>query len=255
MSLSPQALFRGLVQRVLPSAPNADSQNNDVAVRQWSYGELATQPMIRKSHALADEGSYFIANNVQTAQNRPIGTSFSAIVPWFIIQNQSQSNRLYLDYLAITAVTATTAASAAVATFLAIVIDSTLRFSANGTALTPVNPNMASVNASGAAIWSNGGSALAATAASAAARTLVGQRILRPAASATALSVVGDFHLLTFGGVEGAAGQTAATASIMPQNLPPVIVGPGMSAVIYTWLSATTPAAGTDIGEIGFFVR
>ena len=254
--LSPQSLIRGLVQRALPSVPNTDSANNDAAIRQFSYGEIVTQPLVRKAHNLADEGSYFVANMGVSAQNRPIGTSYSATAPWFIIQNQTVSQRLYLDYLAITAVTATTAASGANYTAVAIAIDPILRYSTNGTAMTLLCPNLMASNPTGINAYGPSSSAMTASAASGSVRLIVPQRLLRPAASGTALSVVGDVNLLNFGGVEGAVGSiTIANANIMPQNFPPVIIGPGHSAVIYTWLNATTPAAGTDLGEIGFWVR
>src|SRR5438552_1906114 len=63
--ISPQALFRGLVARVLPTF-NADSQNNDIAARMDPYGGLFTQPLVRKAHGLADAGSYFVTNNGQS---------------------------------------------------------------------------------------------------------------------------------------------------------------------------------------------
>ena len=257
--LSPQALIKGIVSRALPSL-NSDNTNSDVAFRQASYGELFSQPLVRKAHNLADEGSYFVTNTGQSAYNRPVGTSYSATAPWVLIQNQTAAQRLYLDYIAITAVTASTAASGAAYTALSISIDPVLRFSANGTNLTgnlvsPCGATPSPLN-NGIVVYGPGSSALTATAASALARQVVGLRILRPAASGTALSVVGDMHLLNFGGVEGVAGSiTVANANIIPMNLPPVSIGPGQSALVSTWCSATTPAAGTDAIEIGGWLR
>ena len=54
--LSPQALVRGIVQRALPSATNPDNINSDVALRQFPYGEIATQPIVRKAHNLESKG-------------------------------------------------------------------------------------------------------------------------------------------------------------------------------------------------------
>jgi hypothetical protein len=88
--LSPQALFRGLVQRALGS-PNADSSNIDVAVRQSTYGELYNQPLVRKAHNLADEGSYFVANNAQTGIASAYNTAFTATAPFMLIYNGTRT--------------------------------------------------------------------------------------------------------------------------------------------------------------------
>src|SRR3954470_18246381 len=103
--LSPQALIRGLVQRTLPSI-NPDSANNDVALRQGSYGEIYNQPLVRKAHNLADEGSYFVATNAQTAIVPTYGTSLVATSPFITVYNANATARLYLDYIALVAVVA-----------------------------------------------------------------------------------------------------------------------------------------------------
>src|SRR5882762_11209058 len=103
--LSPQALLRGLVARALPSL-NADSQANDVGLRLGAYGEQYTQPLVRKTHNLADEGSYFVTNNAQTGIVPTYGTAFSATAPFILIYNGQTANRLYLDYLALVAIAA-----------------------------------------------------------------------------------------------------------------------------------------------------
>src|SRR6266404_1764008 len=145
--ISPQALIRGLVQRALPSL-NPDSSNNDVAARFGSYGELYNQPLVRKSHNLADEGSYFIINNGQTGITPPLATGFVATTPALVIyNNDTLSRRLYLDYINLTslvAVTATTSVVGEANAFFAAVIDNGNRYSSGGTVLpAPVNPNMA----------------------------------------------------------------------------------------------------------------
>lgn len=254
MALSPQALIKGIVARALPSL-NADGYNTDVAARLHSYGEMMTMPVVRKAHVLADEGSYYVANNGTTAVSRQIGTSFSATVANLVIQNNSTTQRLFVDYIANTAVTATTAASGATLTNYAIVIDNGSRYSSGGTNILPISPNMAASTPSNIATIYTG--QVTATAATSAARTIIGQRIFRPAASATALSVIGDMVYLNFGGVEGAeAGSlTVANPSIVPHSVAPIVLGPSQSMVLYLWLTATTPAAGTDLWEVGFWVR
>src|SRR5437870_2109328 len=98
MSLSPQALIKGLVQRALPTL-NPDSANNDIALRQEPSGGIYTQPLVRKHHVLADEGSYWVANSGQTGITPPLGVGFVATVAALTIyNNDSAQRRLFLDY-------------------------------------------------------------------------------------------------------------------------------------------------------------
>src|SRR4051812_16825581 len=253
--LSPQALIRGIVQRALPTI-NPDSTNNDVAIRQGAYGEVYTQPLVRKQHNLADEGSYFVATNNQTAIVPTYGTSLVATSPFITIYNgNTNGQRIYLDYIALVAVVAGAQTTTAGYTAASVVIDNTNRYTSGGTAITGiVNPNMVSATASGATI--NCG-AIVAPAASGSARTVVGLRNLRPSVSTTVINVVGDMNLLTFGSVKGAVGSiTVANANIMPQALPPVIIGPGHTALLYIWYPVVSaPSAATYAPEIGFWVR
>lgn len=253
MSLSPQALFRGLVQRALPSF-NSDSANNDVAVRQAAYGELYTQPLVRKSHNLADEGSYYTANNAQTAIASAYNTAYTATAPYLSIYNANSVARAYIDYLALTAVVAGASTTTAGYLAAAVVIDAGNRYSSGGTQLTPNNANSANGNASNVTVWCG---AVTATAATAAARTLVGLRNLRPSVSATVVNVVGDMHLLNFGSVEGATGSIViANANIMPQALPPLVIPPLSSALIYLFYPVmSAPSAATFAPELGLWVR
>ena len=257
--LSPQAFIKGIVSRALPFF-NPDNYNSDVAARQWSYGELATMPMVRKQHNLADEGSYYVTNNAQTGIVPTYGTSFSATAPFITIYNGSTSSRLYLDYIALTAIAAGASTTTAGYTAAAVCIDNTNRYTSGGTNLSSniVSPNMAvPANASAATI--NCG-AITAAAASPAARTVCGIRNLRPSISSTVINVIGDMNLLTFGGVEGAAsGQisiTAGVANVIPQSFPPVVIGPGHTALFYLWYpTLSAPSAATYAPEIGFWVR
>jgi hypothetical protein len=254
--LSPQALLRGLVARALPPT-NADSQNNDVPIRMDSYGGLYTQPLVRKTHNLADEGSYFVCNNAQTAIGPTFGTAFAAASPFILIYNGQSSARLYLDYIALVTVVAGTCTTTAGYTAAAVVLDQGNRYSSAGSNLSAniVNPNMASVAGAPSGVLVYCG-AIVATAANTA-RTVVGIRNIRPNVSSTVIGIVGDMNLITFGSVEGSTGSiTVANANIMPQSFPPVVVGPGQSALLYLWYPVmTAPTAATYAPEIGFWVR
>lgn len=252
--LSPQAFIRGLAQRALPTF-NPDSSNVDVGSRYGSYGENFVLSLVRKQHVLADEGSYFTATNNQTGIVPTYGTSLVATSPFITIYNSNAVARLYLDYIALVAIAAGAQTTTAGYTAISVVIDAINRYTSGGSALTAniVNPNMAANNVSGAII--NCG-AIVAPAASAA-RTVVGIRNIRPSVSTTVINVVGDMNLLTFGSVEGATGSiTVANANIMPQALPPVIIGPGQTALLYIWYPVVSaPSAATYAPEIGFWVR
>jgi hypothetical protein len=255
--LSPQALIKGLVSRALPSL-NPDGFNSDVAFRQFPYGEMATQPLVRKSHNLADEGSYYVTNNVSTAV-APTYTGYLATTPFITLQNNNPPGgpRLYLDYIVLQAAVAGAFASAGVSTNIAVAIDNTLRYASGGTVITS---NIANVN--GAMSVNNSNIAVAcgavtASAASPAVRLPVSNRIIRPAVSATVIGVVGDSFFLNFGGVEQAmsASIVIANVSIIPMPLPPVVVPPGGTVLIYLFYNATTPSAATYLVEVGFWVR
>jgi hypothetical protein len=253
--LSPQALFKGLVSRALPSI-NVDSFNNDVAARLDPYGAFFTQPLVRKTHNLADEGSFFVTNNAQTGIVPTYGTAFAATSPFITVFNGSASQRCSLDYAALVAIVAGAQTTLAGYTALAVITDVGNRYSSGGTNLTAniVSPNQAFTGGNPAlTIWCG---AIVATAATTA-RTIVGVRNIRPSVSATIINVVGDMNLLTFGSVEGSTGSiTVANANIMPQALPPVIIGPNQTALIYLWYPVmTAPSAATYAPELGLWVR
>jgi hypothetical protein len=254
--LSPQALIRGLVSRGRPSF-NPDSLNNDVALRQWSYGESAVMSVVRKAHLLADEGSYFTIHNNQTGVTTNNGTSFSATAPFLIVQNGNSvasGLRVYLDYLALVTTTAGSAASGASSINAAVAIDSALRFSSGGTTLgAPQGVNMDQSLVSNVTCYVG---AVTASAASGAARTLCGFRILRPTVSATVLDVLGEQKYCNFGNVEGGQGSfTLANANLITNTFPAVVIGPQSSALFYIWTTSTTPVTPQYAPEIGLWVR
>jgi hypothetical protein len=256
MTVSTQALIKGLVARADPT-PNNDSANNDVALRLDTWGGAFTSPMVRKQHTLADAGVYYVCNNAQTAIAPTYGTSLVATSPFIVISNGTASQRLYLDYIALTTTTAGACTTTTGYTAAAIYIDNILRYTSGGTNLstTIYNPNMVvGVNNSAASIYCG---AIVAPAASGAVRCICGLRNIRPGVSTTFFSAAGDMNLLTFGSVEGATGSiTIANANIMPQAFPPVILGPGHTMLLYLWYPVlTAPSAGVYAPEIGFWVR
>jgi hypothetical protein len=258
MALSPQALIKSLVQRALP-AKQPDGASNDVAPRLFSYGEVFSQPMVRKSHALADEGSYYTVGNAQTAIVPTYGTALAATSPFILLFNGQPIGGLNLaiDYVALTNAVAGVCTTAVGFTALTVVVDTGNRYTSGGTNLTAniVNVNLgAAQGATGLLAYCG---AIVATAASANARTLVGQRNIRPGVTTLLYSVVGDLNLLNFGSVEGAVGSiTIANANIMPMALPPLLLPPQCSALLYVYTPVlTAPSAATYVPEIGFWLR
>ena len=255
--LSPQAFIRGIVGRVLPSI-NLDSANNDIGVRQWSYGEVVTQPMVRKNAALSDEGTYWTLNSAQTGITPPLATGFVATTPSLVIFN-NDTRKLALDYVNLAQIVAVTSTSstAGAPCPMAIVIDTGNRYSSGGTALTLQNTNQNN-QAPKPQISAYYG-AITATAASSAAQTPVGYRVRRPTASTSALTVLGDDFYFNFGGVEGMLAQsiTIANATLISQPLPPIVIGFNQSVLIYEWWPNSTPAGGASgvVPEIGFVMR
>lgn len=258
--LSPQALIKGVIAKLRPVI-NSDSQNNDVAVRLGAYGEFYNQPLVRKSHNLADEGSYFTVNNAQTGIASAYNTAYTATAPFITIYNGNTAAgapTVYLDYCALVAIVAGASTTAAGYIAAAVVLDVGNRYSSGGTNLTTLivnpNPNAPTTSPTGVAIFCG---AITASAASGSARTIVGVRNLRPNVSATVINVVGDMNLINFGSVEGATGSiVVANANIMPQAFPPILVPPGWTALLYlTYPVMSAPSAATFAPELGFWVR
>jgi len=252
MALSPTQIIQGFVSRILP-AFNTDGYNSSVTARQSSYGELCTQPLVRKSHNLADEGSYWTASSA-TGIVVTYGTTITATSPALTIYNGNTSKSVGVDYLALTAIVAGAQTTAAGYTGIQIVVDTGNRYSSAGTQLTPVNVNLLSAGAANVTVWFG---ALVATAASANARTTVTSRNIRPSVSTTVINVVGDMNLLNFGSVEGATGSiVVANANIMPQAFPPLVIPPLSTGLIYIYYPImTAPSAATYAPELGFWIR
>jgi hypothetical protein len=251
------ANLQGFVSRILPGA-NADNQNSTVNERLWRYGETPTVGLLRKQSALAEEGSYRLALNGQTAILAPAAAAFVATTPALVIFNANAVGgaNICLDYLSLGRTTAVgTWASAGINEQIAVVIDNGNRYTSGGTALTVVSPNMALSSATGATITAG---AITATAATAAARTVVGARVMRQAASATVCGVIGEEFRLNFGGVESGSNGTVtiALATFQGLSLPPVIVAPQTSALIYYIMNGTTPSAPSSfLTELGYYER
>ena len=259
MALSASALIRGLVSRLLPQ-PNADSQNNDVALRLKRYGDVI-DPIFTK-HVLADEGAYYTAcmTPAQAALAYGLQTSFADIAGFVAVMNtdlplgQGTGKRVYLDYIKFILSVAPASATAA---WVAIKIDSTNRTpSANQSLITPSNMNMDSSLGSISKVWFPTGGTLTLPVAGGAARLVTGNLCLR-----TVIPVVSDEFIISFGNTDFSQidqNQPAALATVatVRKSAPPFIIGPQQFALIHLWFpgNAVTAASFSNI-EVGLVER
>lgn len=260
--LSPSALFKGIVSRNLPAA-FMDNSQVDVPSRFDRFGEQFVVPIVRKQHALASEGSYFLTNNnSQTGLLSTPATGFVATTPAMIVFNNdsptsSNYKRINLDFLNLVTTVVGSAASALVNLQAALYIDNGNRYVSGGTEITAniVSPNMDLRPASITKVYFG---ALTASAATLSARAISPLRVIRPAVSGTVLDVVGETKLFNFGGVEGALNGsiTIANANFITVPMPPVIIGPNQSALLYLWQNVgATNVAATYAPELAWWER
>jgi hypothetical protein len=245
-----ESFLKGWVSRILPQ-PETD--NDPGIVRLGRYGDVWTVGVVRKQHALADEGSYFVANNSGTGvATTATPTAFSDTAPLLTIQNTDtagqNTKRIHVDWIRLTQ---TAAGTGGVDMRFKVVLDTTTPSS--GTVLTPVNPNMdspksasvASVRLLGTGVTQSGNS-----------RVVVGTLIGIPAMTAP-IAVLSEVFL-SFGGVEGYNPITNLAASANPYrgayNLPPVVLG-AQQCMMLEFLITSQSAASSWAAEIGWWER
>jgi len=232
------------VARTRPAA-TLDSATPTPVRRTGRDGSDYVLPLMPTMAWLADEGSYRTVANAQTGlATAAAPTAFSATNPFLTIYNSDSigGKRIYLDYITLICTAVGTGAASIQA---AVVVDTGNRYSSGGSSLTAnvVNPNMDVANGTIAVV--NAGN-VTATAASGAARTVIGQRALKGA-----IGVVGDNYTLAFGGVDKIANIVTATLTFSSQSAPPVVIGPGQTALLHLWFPSQS-AASSYIAEAGW---
>jgi hypothetical protein len=200
-----------------------------------------------------DEGAFFVANNAQTGVAMTTTLGFSATAPFLLIQNTAAvgGKKIYLDYVDLVTTAAGSAASGLSLIQAALVIDDILRYASGGTSLAPKSANMAVAPVAAGVVYAGP----VAAAAGANARTLCGLRTVRPTVSATVADVVGETkHFVFAGGAKAPSGViTVASPNVISMALPPVIIGPQQSALLYLFYAAgTTPVAASYAPEVGW---
>jgi hypothetical protein len=243
---------RGIVARLLSrfGAQADGSQSLAAGQRIGKYGESYVLSPGSPKSLLAEEGSYFSANNFQTGViGQAAGTSFTAINPFFLIQNTSSPGSggplITLDY--VTAICTVIGGATATSVQAAVVKDTVLRYTSGGTALTPQRANSAGAG-SVAAVYAG---LLVATAASGAVATPVGQRTLKPT-----INAVGDLYTFQFGSMDGwSQVSLAGTVINAVQAAPPVVLNPGESGLIYFWWPGQSTTGTTMLPEMGWWEK
>lgn len=90
---------------------------------------------------------------------------------------------------------------------------------------------------------------LTASAATAAVRTLVGNRFMKGA-----IPVAGDTYTVRFGSADMADQIGVSTNVFSTNNVPPVAIGPGQSALIHLWFPSQS-AASSYAPELSWWER
>lgn len=247
-----QEALRGKVYRELPSA-NLDG--SDAYARLGRYGEVRTQPLTSTKHALAEEGSYYVAVNATISTGITIGgdtqTAWVVTTPSIVLYNgasttSTSAKSIIPDYIKMLV---TSAGTAAAAFHYAVAIDTTNRWTSGGTAIVPTNVN-GSISTATSAVLHVG--AITAPAASANVR-YTGRGVFR-----AAIPVANDQYILAFGASDIAASNSGDVAGTTVCNhvchTSPVIVPPGGSLLVYTWGASMSNSPEVEF-EMGYWER
>jgi hypothetical protein len=240
---------RGIVARLLSrfGAQADGSQSQAAGQRIGKYGESYVLSPGSPKSLLAEEGSYFTANNAQTSIATP-GAAMSNVTtsPWILIQNSAGAGSggpvITLDY--VTLINGTAGTGAGIIEFV-FVKDTVLRYSSAGSILTPVKANSAGPG-SIAQVYSG---QIVASAASGAAATLIGLRIMK-----NGQAVVGDSLWLQFGSMDGFMQIATATSTFSIQAAPPCVLNPGETGLLYLLMTVQSVASNW-YPEIGWWEK
>jgi hypothetical protein len=271
--LTPGSILKLLTRRFLPPASPEGSESEGY-IRGLRYGEAGVMSMIRKAHLLADEGSYFVANNAQTGIVEGLQTGFVVTAPTLYLANTADpgeptAKSIGLDYIDLSVQTIGVTATAVQGKALALYLDKGNNYSSGGTDLSgkiwAVNPRVGA-NASLAKLYFGALTTVTPAVSKGLTRPIVGQRTYRmPVTATTVPDAVGDRLRLEFGNVESeAAAQFGTTGALMANvyqtvlKVPPIVIPPGWSLALYTWdlVSGGTYTTGvTWLPEAGWWER
>ena len=248
-------LVHTVTGRALPS-PNPDGVTTNLGIRGGRYGEVYVKALVPTKHALCDEGSYFLCPNsatFDTPATYALQTAFSATAPAYVIRNNDAAGgkSVYLDYLRLICATV---GSTATSVRLGVILDTGARTPSAGNAvMTPFNTNMGSATGSFCVV--NQFSGAAQTVAAAVSARTCGYTTLKQS-----IPITGDEYICYFGSVDppAAVGGTAAAITIAGKyasGLPPVVIGPQQTALIYLWEPGVTVTSPTFTSELAWWER
>lgn len=243
------------VSRVLP-ASNPDGASSNPGIRGGRYGEIYVKSMIPTKHALCDEGSYFLCPNsatFDTPATYALQTAFSATAPAYVIRNNDAAGgkSIYLDYIRLICATV---GNSATSVRLGVILDTGSRQPTAGNAvMTPFNTNISSMTGSVSVVNQFSGAAQTVPAA-------VSARTCGSTTLKQSIPITGDEYICYFGGVDAPAtvGGTAAAITIAGKyasGLPPVVIGPQSTALIYLWEPGVLITAPTFTSEMAWWER
>lgn len=238
--------------------PTPLNQGEYGPLRTSRYGDAYVQPLPFDKHALALEGSYFVAHNATNDASTTLAGHAAPVLadadatmtkPFIHLRmDPSSTRRAFLEFIEIEVVTA--GANGTQACWAAQLDTGATRVSSGGTALTRLNPNMQSTATPDLACL---GGAVVTGAETASVRE-VGHGTLRPS-----IEIAGDIKMFVFGGspeiVGSQAGQAAASIRTSIVCLPPIILGPQDQFLLALHGQASQTVAGVYKVRMGWAER
>jgi hypothetical protein len=239
----------GRTSRGLPQ-PAPDT--NSTSIRAGRYGEVMTVPLYGNKHALADEGSYYIATNptigtpiAQTTSITAYADTAGAIGNYFFWKNTDLTGgkRVYLDYIKLMVVQVPTAATS---WQWALVTDyGAARYTSGGSAIVPVSPNGDIGTPSVVQMYAG-----ALTTAVGISKRTVGRGTFRGVIPTTF-----DTYVIVCGATQGGTGFASAAASGRSVGIaPPIILGQGQNLTFIMWGASNAAAASFEF-EVGWWEK
>ncbi len=239
----------GNVGRALPGVATDNTQS---PVRLGRRGEQYTLPAGSFRQMLADEGSYFFAQNATIDAATTLAGHAAPVLadlytkPFIFMRNGDTSSgalRVYLDYIHIQVITA--GASGTSDNWAAECDTGATRNTSAGTALTKANPNMQSSATSVCTLLGGAPVAAAATAS----QRLMGHGVFRPS-----IAITGDKYTFRFGMDPAEVGVVASAITHHVVPMPPVILGPTDQFLLHLY-APSQGAAGVYKVSMGWWER
>jgi hypothetical protein len=238
----------GVVGRALPGG---SSDGNQTTTRYGRFGEQFVLPTGNARHNMADEGTYFFAQNATIDAATTLAGHAAPVLadlytkPFLYMRNNSGATsllRVSLDWIHIQVITA---GANGTSDNWAAECDTGAARGSSGTALTAVNPNMQSTATSACTLLGGAVSGAAATAS----QRKMGHGVFRPA-----IAITGDKYTFVFGQTptENNVVATATTHHVIP--MPPVVLGPTDQFLLHLYAPSQS-AAGVYKVSMGWWER